>query len=149
MAGMAKEVDWRRQRFLEWLCTAHKDRMPTTQKELAAELVISADVLVNWKRQPEFLAEWERQYRLTVGNPGRAQHVLDELYETATDRSDPRQVQAAKAYLEAIDVVKPKKVDVTVTNGKAAKELTDDELFSMLAERAEVELMERENDRQP
>ena len=38
--------------------------------------------------------------------------------------------------------MKPKRVDVTVTKG-AAKELTDDELMAMLAERAEAELAAR------
>jgi hypothetical protein len=50
-------------------------------------------------------------------------------------------VQAAKAYLEAIEVIKPKKVEVTVN--KAAKDLTDDDLYALLAERAERELAER------
>lgn len=134
--------DFRVQRFLEWLLTPRDERNPGTQAALAEELGVHRNTLGEWKNDPDFLAEWERQYRKTVGSPERAQSVLNSLYETATDRTDPRQVPAARAYLEAIDVMKPKRVDVTVTKG-AAKELSDDELLAMLAERAEYELASR------
>lgn len=134
--------DFRVQRFFEWLLTPPADRFPSRQVELAEELGLDRNLLSQWKNDPDFLAEWERRYRKTVGSPERAQSVLDSLYRTATDATDPRQVPAARAYLEAIDVMKPKRVDVTVTKG-AAKELTDDELMTMLAERAEAELAAR------
>lgn len=128
------------ERFLEWLCTIKEDRDPSTQKELAAELDVSSDFLSRLKAKPDFLARWEAQYRRTVGSPERAQTVLEQLYETAIDRTDPRQVQAAKQYLDAIDAVKPKKLEIAVTS---AKEFTDDQLYAMLAERAAEELRTR------
>jgi len=134
--------DFRVQRFLEWLTTIVADRQPPTQAELADEIGASRTTLTQWKNDPDFLAEWERRYRKTVGSPEKAQAVLNTLFETATDRTDPRLVPAARAYLEAIDVVKPKKLDVTVTKG-AAKELSDEELMALLAERAEQELSQR------
>ena len=66
---------------------------------------------------------------------------MQRLYETAEDRTDPRQVPAAKAYLEAIDAIKPKKVEVTVN--KARQGTSDEDLYRILAERAEIELRER------
>jgi transcriptional regulator with XRE-family HTH domain len=137
--------DFRVQRFLEWLVTQPSERYPSTQTELAEELGIDRNLLSQWKNDPDFLAEWERFYRKTVGSPERAKSVLDALHETATDRTDPRQVPAARAYLEAIDAIKPRRVDVTVTKG-AAKELSDEELMAMLAERAEAELAARSED---
>jgi transcriptional regulator with XRE-family HTH domain len=134
--------DFRVQRFLEWLLTAPTDRWPSQQKELAEELGIDRNLLSQWKNDPDFLAEWERRYRKTVGSPERAKGVLDALFDTAVDRTDPRQVPAARAYLEAIDVMKPKRMDVTVVKG-AAKDLSDDELLALLAERAETELAQR------
>jgi hypothetical protein len=134
--------DPRVQRVLEWLLTPPSERTPSRQSDLAAELGIGTHNITQWRNDPDFLAEWERQYRKTVGSPDRQKSVLDALFETATDRTDPRQVPAARAYLEAIDVVKPKKLDVTVTKG-AVKELTDDELMGLLAERAEAELSNR------
>lgn len=139
--GKIAPNDWRRQHFLEWLCTPPDHRDPHTMKELAAEFGLSEQTLFRWKREPEFLGEWEIQYRKVVGSPEKAQRIMDKLFETAEDRTDPRQVQAAKAYLEAIEVIKPKKVEVTVN--KAARDLSDDDLYAILAERAQQELRER------
>jgi len=141
-------VDWRRERFLEWLCTAPQDRMPTTQYELADELGCERNMLTSWKKDAEFLALWEKRYRQTIGSPERAGQVMQSLYETAIDRTDPRQVQAAKAYMDQIESAKPQKLDVTVTSGKAAKDLSDDELFAMLAKRAEAEIADRLDERE-
>lgn len=134
--------DFRVQRLLDWLLTAPAERNPPRQSDLAEELAIDRNLLSQWKNDPDFLTEWERQYRKTVGSPEKAQAVLVALFETATDRTDPRQVPAARAYLEAIDVMKPKRVDVTVVKG-AAKDLSDDDLMALLAERAEAELANR------
>lgn len=134
--------DFRVERLFEWLLTAPAERNPPTQALLAETLGIDRNLLSQWKNDPDFLAEWERRYRKTVGSPEKAQAVLTELFNTATDRTDPRQVPAARAYLEAIDVMKPKRLDVTVTKG-AARDLSDDELMAMLAERAEAELAAR------
>lgn len=134
--------DWRKQQFLEWLCTVHADRDPPTMTEFAAKIGSTNATLTGWKRDAEFLAEWERRYRLTVGSPEKAQTVIQRLYETAEDRTDPRQVAAAKAFLEAIDAVKPHRIDVTVS--KAAKELSEEELNELLAAAAAKELEERQ-----
>jgi hypothetical protein len=142
------KFDWRRERLLDWLCSIADDREPKTQKELAEELGATQSELSKWKAEPDFLAAWETRYRKTVGSPEKAHQVLASLHETAVDRTDPRQVQAARAYLEAIDAIKPKKVDVTVTQGRAAKDLSDDELFAMMADRATSELANRLEERE-
>ena len=141
MAIRLAHDDWRRARLLEWLCTIIPDRMPGTQAELAEELGVNSNTISNWKKDPEFLAEWEALYRSTVGSPEKAQLVVERLHETATDRTDPRQVQAARAYLEAIDAVKPRKIDVTVS--KNTRDLTDAELSALLAEEAAREMDRR------
>ena len=128
---------------MDWLCTIHEDRDPPTMKALAEKLALSEAVLSRWKKNAEFLTEWEAQYRRTVGAPEKAQRVIEKLFETAEDRTDPRQVQAAKAYLEAINAIQPKKLEVIVN--RAAKDLSDDELYKILAERAEQELRDRSN----
>ena len=133
--------DWRRQHFLEWLCTPPAERDPQSMKLLAEKLALSAQTLTRWKNDSVFIADWEILYRKTVGSPEKAQRVIERLFETAEDRTDPRQVQAAKAYLEAIDAIKPRKVEVVVS--KAAKDLTDEDLYRILAERAELELRDR------
>ena len=134
--------DWRRKAYMDWLCTIPEDRDPRTQKDFSEKIGLTEQTLRNWKNDPHFMADWEMQYRKTVGSPEKAQRVIQRLFETAEDRTDPRQVPAARAYLEAIDAIKPKKVDVTVVKSPA-KDLTDDELYRILAERAEQELRDR------
>ena len=89
----------------------------------------------------DLLIEWERRYRKTVGSPEKQHQVLEALHATATDRTDPRMVPAARAYLEAVDAIKPLKIDVTVN--KDAKLLSDDELNSLLSYEAEREVQRR------
>lgn len=137
-------LDWRRQKYIEWLVTPLADREPERVDEFAKSIDSTRNTLHRWRQEADFLAEWERQYRLTTGSPEKIQSVLVELHATAIDRTDPRQVQAAKVYLEAVDAVKPQRVDVTVTAGKAARNLSDDELYAMLAERAAKELEARQ-----
>jgi hypothetical protein len=133
--------DHRVHALLEWLCTPPGERDPSTQIGLAAVLGVSPTTLTDWKADRGFIEAWEQRYRKVVGSPEKAQEVINKLHETATDRTDPRQVPAARAYLEAIDAIKPKKVDVTVT--RSTKDLSDDELMTILAERAAKELEER------
>jgi len=135
--------DFRIQRALEWLCTPPNEREPRTQSELAEELGMTPSWISSLKNEGSFLRLWEDRYRKTVGNPGKVGEVLQALQETAADRTDPRQVPAARAYLEALDVMKPRKVDVTVTS-TAAKALTDEQLTEMIAARAAQELLDRQ-----
>jgi len=135
------EEDVRKQRFVDWLTRIPADREPPTQVLLAIELGVNDQTLTQWKRDGEFLAEWEKRYRATSGSPERQQQVLDALHATAIDRTDPRQVPAARAYLEATDAIKPKRVDVTVSRN--AKDLSNDELNELLAVEAARELERR------
>jgi hypothetical protein len=130
--------DFRVKTVLDWLTTVPSEREPATQGELGEQLGLHNMVISNWKKDPGFLAEWERIYRRKVGSPEKQQAVLDALHATATDRTDPRQVPAARAYLEAIDAIKPKKVDISVST-KPAKELNDEDLALLLAEAAVLE----------
>ena len=123
--------DWRVQRFLTWLCTLPGDRVPAKQLELAAELDVRPQVLVAWKDDPDFLAAWEHKYRKTIGSVQRQQAVMEALFETATDRTDPRMVAAAKTFFDALGIAKPQQ-PVTV---KDAKKLTDEQLYALAAER--------------
>lgn len=135
--------DFRIQRVVEWLCTPAGEREPRTQNELAEEIGKTGSWVSALKNDGTFLRLWEDRYRKVVGNPGKVQEVLQSLQETAADRTDPRQVQAARAYLEALDVMKPRKLDVTVTS-TAAKTLTDEQLTEMIAARAAQELLDRQ-----
>ena len=133
--------DWRKQAFLEWLCTPPKEREPKTMELFAKKLDIERRTLTNWKVDPIFLREWERRYRDTVGSFEKVQEVVETLRRTAIDREDPRHVQAAKQYLETVDAVKPQRIDVNVKPD--VTKLSDEELEALMAQRVGDELANR------
>lgn len=134
--------DFRKQRFLDWLCTPIAEREPSTMEELAGELSLTRRTLTNWKKDDEFLKHWEQRHRATIGNPERINEVLNTLYRTATDPDDPKHVSAAKEFLGFVEGTRPQKVDVTVTNQDVSK-LSTDELIALAAKRAASELDRR------
>jgi hypothetical protein len=135
-------TDWRKQELLQWLCTLPEDRDPPTAKAMAERLTISVTLLNNWKNDPEFIEAWHQLYRRTIGAPERMQLVLERLFETATDRTDPRQVPAAREFRLAVEGVAPTKVEMTVRT--SAKDLSDEDLEAMMAAAARSELERRE-----
>ena len=128
-------ADWRKQRYLEWLCTAPADREPKAKRDLAAELGLERRALWSWEQDPEFLREWEKTYLKTIGNPGRKQQIMDTLFRTATDGDDPKHVAAAKEYFAIEGSLKPQKVQVSVN--RDPDELTDEAIEGLIAAHAQ------------
>lgn len=124
---MSDPNDFRRQVFIEWLCTPKRDRDPATQEGFADKMLMDANLLSKWKREREFLLQWEQHYLTTVGSPERKQTILDTLYRTGTDADDPRHVTAAAKYMELVEGLKPQKIEVTMQH-RPAKDLSDEEL---------------------
>ena len=133
--------DFRKQAFLHWLCTPPKEREFKTYSDFAASLGLDRRTLQNWRDEKDFLEAWEKLYLKTIGDPGRKSEIMATLFRTATDNDDPKHVQAAKAYFEIEGSMKPAKMEVTVQ--RPAAELTDDQLATLLAERAEAEKAQR------
>jgi len=134
--------DWRVQRYLHWLCSAPNEREPSTKSELAEELGINRRTLANWQDNVEFLKTWEKLYLKTIGDPGVKLRIMKTLEGTATDRDDPKHVQAAKTYMEIEGSMKPQRMEVSVTKDTA--KLNDDELDAMIAAHAQVEAARRQ-----
>lgn len=134
--------DWRKQAFLDWLCTPPGEREPRTLIEFAGSVGHDRRTLQNWREDKEFLEAWEKRYLKTIGDPSRKQSIMDTLLRTATDPDDPKHVQAAKAYFEIEGSIKPAKMEVSVT--RPASSLSDEELDALLAEAASTEKQARE-----
>jgi len=126
--------DWRVERYIEWLCTPPVQRDPSSTEEFAKSIELTATILRRWRSDDDFVKAWERQYRKTVGNPARIMAVMEALVETASDRTDPRMVPAAKVYLEAVGKLRPQAEQI---QAKDVRKMSDDELFKILADRAE------------
>jgi hypothetical protein len=133
--------DFRKQAVLAWLCTPVKEREPRTVTALAETLGVDRQTIHAWKENKEFMEAWEKRYLHTIGDPSRKSEIMDTLYATATDKDDPKHVAAAKQYFEIEGSVKPAKVEVQVTG--SAKELTDEQLAVLLADKAVTEINHR------
>lgn len=133
--------DFRKQAFLEWLCTPAKERKPKNMEDFADTIQVTRRTLTNWKVDKDFLEAWEKLYLKTIGNPERKQSIMDTLYATASDKDDPKHVAAAKQYFEIEGSVKPAKMEMTVR--REASELSDDELQQLLATKVGDELAAR------
>jgi hypothetical protein len=136
-------TDFRKQAFLEWLCTVPKERDPRTEELFGNKIGVTRRTLSEWKNDKEFLEAWEKKYLRTIGDPGRKAQIMSTLLKTATDPDDPKHVQAAKAYFEIEGSMKPAKMEVSVT--RPASELTDAELEVLLAEHAKAEMDQRKD----
>ena len=134
--------DWRKQAYLKWLCTPPADRDPPTKIALAETLGVDRRTLANWQNDADFLHEWEKLYLKTIGSPERKQTIMDTLYGTASDRDDPKHVQAAKTYFEIEGSMRPQQMQVHVS--KDADLLTDEQLDLMISAHAESERERRE-----
>ena len=130
-AQIPLEDDHRKQAFIDWLVTPPVGREPRSQAELARQLGVAERTLVLWKANPEFRKAWQARSTEVIGTPDRAQAVLDGLFEAARDPKHRQFVQAAKLYLEAIDAIKPKRIEVSMS--QEASKLTDAELDRLIA----------------
>lgn len=133
--------DWRKQSYLQWLCTPPKEREHKSEVSFGKSIGQTDRTLRNWKNDKEFLDAWEKLYLKTIGNPARKSEIMDTLYKTATDPDDPKHVQAAKQYFEIEGSVKPAQMEVNVKREAAA--LTDEELQQLIAIKAGDELSAR------
>jgi hypothetical protein len=119
---------WRQ--FLEWLLLG-PERMPSTQKEWAAENGTHEDTVRRWKRDPRFRKEWESRAAEMNVHIERVQGVIDAVYSEAV-KGD---IKAASLYLQYISAYTPVK-KVVVDKGDAASMSDADlalELQEMLA----------------
>ena len=134
--------DARKVRLLEWLVQAPPERNPPFFKDLADELGVQDRTMRYWKADPAFRAEWEKQAKDAVGDPGHVQSVIEMLREGAVDRAESlaSRTRAAEAYLKAVDAIRPPQIDMA---RKRAAELSDHELEALIREAAQVELQER------
>lgn len=132
-------------RYIEWLTTPPQHRVPSTEKELAAELDVYPKTLYNWKHEREFREVWQDDADRIIGGEDKRQRIMETLYMAAIDYRSPRHVQAAKLYLEAIGAMQPQRLTFEVST-KALALLTDDELESLIA-RGVTELKQEEETR--
>ena len=124
--------DAKKMAYIEWLTTPPHARVPSNEKELAKQLDVYHKTLYNWRHDREFREVWQDNTDAVIGGEDRRQAVMDALYQAASDDHNPRHVQAAKLYLDAIDKMSPTKNNVKVSH-KALGMLTDEEIETLMA----------------
>lgn len=139
----AMALSEQQKRFINWLLTVKEEREPRRQEDLAEELGVSAHTLSTWKRDEEFLREWNTQYLRTIGSPETKMRIMHTLQRTATDGEDPKHVQAAKAFFEIEGSLRPTKAQVAVEVSTKPSELSDADLKRLAAMKAADELARR------
>jgi len=124
--------DPRHERYLDWLCTLRKDRVPETLAALAAEFGVNVRTLRDWKEKPEFVKEHEARVRRITGAPERTQEVLAALHELSLDSQSAKQVQAAKTWLDATGFLRR---EVTKATGDTSA-LSNEQLMELVEAKA-------------
>lgn len=127
--------DPRHVQLVEWLVTPPSERTPSTQSAFAETVGVSPRTIRDWMARDDVRRAWTKRSNEVVGDPSNIQEVLEEMRAVALDRTDRKQVQAAKLYLEAVDAIKPpdRSVEVKVTSDLLST-LSDEELEARIAE---------------
>lgn len=108
--------------FLDWLTTVDGR---CTKAALAQQLGVSLSTLDNWRRDPIFVAEWEKRLSKLNVRPDRTQAVIDAMFEKAQSGD----VKAAELYMRLVDRLTPNRL---VLEDQRASELSDEELAAEL-----------------
>lgn len=132
-------------RFLEWLLdprpsTENEPKGKGSQTNLAKQMGIHPSTLTKWKRDPAFLAAWEKKHQHVTGGIERFQEMLAELYRIGMGRvpgTRPADQRAALMnYFELVARYQPKKT--LEIKDPALAEINDDELAMVLRRRLTV-----------
>ena len=125
------------QQYLEWLCTAPSERMPSSKEKMAAHLGVNISTLRRWEKKDVFVEQWKASVDSIQGSPERTLRLLDTLYSKALEGD----TKSAQLYLQATNRMAPP--TVTVQSNRKTAELSDEELDSLIAAVAEREKASR------
>lgn len=129
----------RQQHYLDWLLVAPTERIPTSKKAYADEILqMNVKVLRRWEKKEIFLNEWKRRAEELQGSPERTQVLLDSLYAKGVAGD----TKAAQLYMQATNRIAPPSLNLTSTRRTA--DLSDSELDELIAQIAVHEKSKRE-----
>jgi hypothetical protein len=133
MASTEALLNSDQQRYMDWLCTAPSERVPSSKKQYAIFASVDVTTLRRWEKKPAFRQEWQTRVDDLQGSPERTQALLDTLYNKALEGD----TKSAELYLKATNRMAPP--SVTISSNKKTVDLTDAELDSLIATIAERE----------
>lgn len=115
--------------YLVWLLTPEDTRAPKTKKEWAEQHEVHYNTLGTWEKNKVFKERWDLGVKGMAQSPERTQALLDALYAKGVAGD----VKSAELYLKATGFMQQIST-VNVNNTSSVKELTDEELNSMILE---------------
>lgn len=127
--------------YLDWLLLDPDMRIPSTNGAWAEEHGISPNTLTNWKKIPIFEQRWKDGIRGQAVNPERTQMLLDSLFKKGINGD----VKSAQLYLQATGQMPEKNTNINIKT-ENARELSDGELEALIAEYAQKERKQRDDD---
>jgi hypothetical protein len=135
-----KPLNKKQKDYLEWLILPKEDRIPNTKVAYAKELGVTEQALRVWEKLPEFKELFEVRLKSMAASPERTHMLLDSLFNRGLN-GDTR---AADLYFKAIGAYPDPKATINIKK-ESARELSDDELQSLIAEYASREIADRQS----
>jgi hypothetical protein len=115
--------------YLAWLLTPEDVRTPKTKKAWAEEHGLHFNTVGQWEKKKNFAERWKLGVEGLSQSPERTQKLLDALYA----KGIAGDVRSAELYLKATGYMQNIST-VNVNKTESVKELTDDELHSLILE---------------
>ena len=115
--------------YLAWLLTPDDSKSPSTKKAWAEMHDVHINTLGLWEKNKVFKERWELGVKGLAQSPERTQALLDALYTKGVSGD----VKSAELYLKATGFMQQVQT-VNVNNVSSVKELSDEELQSMILE---------------
>lgn len=125
--------------YLSWLLMSPEQRLaeglPDSQAKYAKHVDIDEGSLRRWKRNPEFVKEWDDRSKADRTSPERVQKLLDDLFQRGMDGS----ARHAELWLKAAGVLKAAEREASAPPRKGSVEtLSDEDLAEALASAARL-----------
>jgi hypothetical protein len=124
-------LDPRQQQYLDWLCTAPSERVPTSKKKYADLYAVSLNTLHRWEKMESFRGKWQLQVEEIQGSPERTQSLLDTLYRNALAGD----TKSASLWLQTTNRLKPSELVIKTV----LSELTNEELDAAIKAAGQAE----------
>lgn len=115
--------------YLAWLLTPEDSRAPKTKKDWAELHNLHYNTLGVWEKNKVFKERWDLGVKGMAQSPERTQALLDALYLKGVSGD----VKSAELYLKATGFMQQVQT-VNINNTSSVKELSDDDLHSMIME---------------
>jgi hypothetical protein len=111
--------------FLDWLLSDIKS--PPSQAQWAMANDVNERTVQTWKKDPRFVAEWEKRAADKNISPERIQDMVDTLYQAGKNGD----IKAAKDYIDYVSRFLPP--PELRTNDKGIQGMSDEELDAAIS----------------